>query len=88
MAGIYTSDGQFAIFTRDAAPATRQIHDRIPVILDKLQIDAKRSPEVINQALTDLHFEQLPASDKNPNQLRLFDWQKSFSTPLWKSVQK
>ena len=74
MAGIYTIDGQFAILTRDAAPAIAEIHDRMPVIISKSNIEAwlNDSPEVLNEALTDLQFAPVPASDKNPNQLRLF----------------
>ena len=74
MAGIYSTDGRFAILTRDAAPAIMQIHDRMPVILPKSLIDVwlKQSPEVVSQALTDLHFSPVPASDKNANQLKLF----------------
>ena len=83
MAGIYSTgpevsphgDGRFAILTRDAAPSIMQIHDRMPVILPKPAIDMwlKKSPEVVAQALTDLQFSPVPASDKNPNQLKLFD---------------
>ena len=74
MAGIYTTEGQFAILTRDAAPAMTEIHDRMPVIIPKPSIEAwlKKSPEVMGDALTALQFEPVPASDKNPNQLRLF----------------
>ena len=74
MAGIYSTDGQFAILARNAASAIMQIHDRMPVILPKSLIDVwlKQSPEVMSQALTDLQFSPVPASDKNPNQLRLF----------------
>jgi putative SOS response-associated peptidase YedK len=82
MAGIYTigpevsphGEGQFAILTRDAAPAMTDIHDRMPVILPKSLIDVwlKQSPEVMNQAVTDLQFEPVPASDRNSNQLKLF----------------
>ena len=74
MAGIYTTDGGFAILTRDAAPSLAHIHDRMPVIIPKSLIQAwlKDSPEVIAQAVTDLKFVPAPASDKNPNQLKLF----------------
>ena len=74
MAGIYTLNGQFAILTRDAPPAMTDIHDRMPVIINKSLIDAwlGESPEVVEKALTDLQFNPVPASDKNPNQLRLF----------------
>ena len=74
MAGIYTINGQFAILTRDAAPVIAEIHDRMPVIMPKSLIDAwlKQSPDALNQAVTDLQFAPVPASDKNPNQLKLF----------------
>jgi putative SOS response-associated peptidase YedK len=74
MAGIYSQDGRFAILTRDATLAMTKIHDRMPVIIPKSRIDLwlKESPEVMSEALTDLHFEPVPAKDKNPNQLRLF----------------
>ena len=74
MAGIYSVDGQFAILTRNADPSMADIHDRMPVIIPKSLIDAwlKESPVVVNQAVTDLYFEPVPASGKNPNQLRLF----------------
>ena len=76
MAGIYTTDGQFAILTRNAAAAMTEIHDRMPVILPKSLIDEwlKQSSEVVSQALTNLQFSPVPTSDKNPNQLRLFTW--------------
>ena len=74
MAGIYTIAGEFAILTRDAASSIMQVHDRMPVIFPKSLIQAwlKDSPEVVNQSLTNLQFEPVPASDKNSNQLRLF----------------
>ena len=74
MAGIYSTDGRFAILTRDAAPAMTEIHDRMPVIFPKSLIDVwlRQSPEVVDQALTDLQFSPVPASDRNPNQLKLF----------------
>ena len=74
MAGIYSTDGRFAILTRDAATAMAEIHNRTPVILHKSIIDVwlKQSPEVVNQAITDLQFSPVSPSDKNPNQLRLF----------------
>jgi len=73
MAGIYTADGQFAILTRDAAPAMTEIHDRMPAIIPKSLIKAwlKDSPEAINQAQIELNFAPVPANDKNPNQLKL-----------------
>ena len=81
MAGIYTigpkvsphGDGQFAILTRDAAPAMAEIHDRMPVIIPKSLIKAwfKDSPEAINQAQIELNFAPVPTSDKKPVQLKL-----------------
>ena len=81
MAGIYTTgpkvsphvDGCFAVLTRDAAPTITEIHDRMPVILPKALIDVwlRESPAVMSEALTDLNFVPVPASDRNPNQLRL-----------------
>jgi putative SOS response-associated peptidase YedK len=77
MAGIYSEDGEFAILTRDAAPAMTEVHDRMPVIIPKSSIDTwlNESPEAMSQALTELQFEPVPAAvkDKQPEQLRLFD---------------
>ena len=87
MAGIYTIDGQFAILTRDAAPAITEVHDRMPVILPKslIKVWLNDSPEVINQALIDLQFAPVPTSDKNPRQLRLdFGEDKEKEAWLWR----
>ena len=75
MAGIYAIDGKFAILTRDAPPAMTETHDRMPVILRKSLIQKwlKDSPEAASQAVTDLKFAPVPAKEKNPNQLKLFD---------------
>jgi len=45
----------------------------MPVLLTKSLIEAwlKQSPEVLNQAITDLQFVPVPVSEKNPQQLRL-----------------
>ena len=74
MAGVYSNDGRFAILTREAAPAILEIHDRMPVILPKSLIEKwlKESPDALNEALTDLRFIPVPASDKQPNQASLF----------------
>ena len=65
MAGIYSSDERFAVLTRAAAPAITEIHDRMPVILHKSLIHAwlNDSPEVMKEALTDLHFAPVSASE-------------------------
>ena len=74
MAGIYSTDGQFSILTRDAAPAIADIHDRMPVIIPKSLIQSwiNDSPEVMSHAVTNLQFIPISANDKNPNQLMLF----------------
>jgi len=73
MAGIY-SGGGFAVLTRDAVSAIIEIHDRMPVILPKSHIDAwlRNSTDVLKEALTDLQFDPVPASDKQPEQMSLF----------------
>ena len=74
MAGIYSDSGQFAVLTREAAPSIIEIHDRMPVILSKSNIDAwlRGSPEVMKEALTDLQLAPVPADEKPSQQLYLF----------------
>ena len=65
MAGIYSKEGQFVILTREAAPAIYEIHSRMPVILPQALIDVwlRETPEVLEEALTNLLFEHVSALD-------------------------
>jgi putative SOS response-associated peptidase YedK len=58
LAGIHSADGRFAILTRDAAPAIREIHDRMPVILPRAlaQVWLSETPDVLAEAITDVAF--------------------------------
>jgi len=72
MAGIYTTDGQFAILTREAASSMTDIHGRMPVILPKSLIGLwiNQSSEVMSQAVTELQFSPVPASDMQPDKIK------------------
>ena len=72
MAGIYTADGQFAILTREAASSMTDIHGRMPVILPKSLIGLwiNQSSEVMSQAVTELQFSPVPASDMQPDKIK------------------
>jgi putative SOS response-associated peptidase YedK len=66
MAGIYSPCGQFAILTRDAAPALAAIHGRMPVIIPKplagawLRASPSAAGEALGEALEDLRFAAVP----------------------------
>ncbi|MCL2337989.1 MAG: SOS response-associated peptidase [Firmicutes bacterium] len=64
MAGIYSSNGRFAILTRQAAPAVAAIHERMPVIIprDLSTKWLKESPAPMYEALTDLSFAPVPVT--------------------------
>jgi len=73
MAGIYSQDGRYAILTRAASPTIAEVHDRMPVILPEPyhNIWLNETPEVINEALTELHHQLAPGVNQ-PQQLSMF----------------
>ena len=74
MAGIHSGDGQYAILTREAAPAINDIHGRMPAIIPQALIAVWLSgtPDVLEEALTDLCFEFVLVSAGQAEQLCLF----------------
>ena len=62
MAGIYTPGGEFAILTREAAPALREIHPRMPALIPEnlAQTWLTVNPAVLQAAVTDLVFTAVP----------------------------
>jgi len=74
MAGIYSTDGRFAILTRDAAPGISAIHDRMPVIFSKVLADEwLRGALDVSQAVSDLNFEPVSTGADPPPQMSLFE---------------
>jgi len=78
MAGIYSIDGQFAVLTRAAVPDILEIHDRMPVILPKSLTETwlNESSDVLKEAIAELQFAPVPASNKQPKQIDLFNMVK------------
>jgi len=74
MAGIYTEDGNFAILTRKATESIYPIHDRMPVIIPHKYADEwlMESPNVIDEALTDIEFASVDTGSMSANQMSLF----------------
>ena len=75
MAGIYSSDGRFAILTRAASTVMAEIHDRAPVIVSKERVFSwlKESQDAMLNAVTELFFESVHQRDEYHQQLSLFD---------------
>lgn len=64
----------FSILTREAAGTVRDIHDRMPLILDKENIlDWIRtdgdSSDIVEKALTNMVFEKAVEYHRSPNEL-------------------
>lgn len=56
----------FTILTKDAVPELKKIHDRMPVMIDKKDIDAWIRPEAVPKglrALTDMVAEPVPVTN-------------------------
>lgn len=73
MAGIFSSDGRFAILTREAVPALAEIHDRMPVIIPhRLKRAWLHESATINETVIDLNFAPVAAKTSGSAQLSLF----------------
>jgi len=74
MAGIYSDDGRFAILTRAASPSVAGIHDRMPVILpeDLSEVWLSESPDLLEEAITEVILQHIPKVIKEPSQMSLF----------------